>query len=375
MPKEDQVGAARDEHQEHVSTTVIERRSDIAHLFEGSVEDLPQPWGPADSPFEESARGHAARDIDDLDIAVLLPCRNEEATIGKVVLDFRCALPTASVYVYDNASTDRTADVARGAGAIVRRVPLPGKGNVLRRMFGEVDATVYVLADGDDTYDAFAAPSLISRLRDHRLDMVVGQRVAQASAENAYRPGHRLGNRMLTGSARRLFGQGPDDMLSGYRVFSRRYVKSFPASSRGFEVETEMTLHALELRLPFDEIATTYGERPEESKSKLKTIPDGLRILRFITLLCKDYRPLLFFGVLAGVSASASAALRVLAGKAVHGLNAMSSTSILLATLAIVFLLAGLILDSLGRSRRELKRMLYLSVPPVAYRRDSRAFR
>jgi hypothetical protein len=299
-------------------------------------------------------------------LAVLLPCRNEEVTIAKTVRDFRRALPTAAIYVYDNASSDRTAQVARSAGAIVCRAPSPGKGNVVRRMFSDVDADVYVLADGDGTYDASAAPELISRLRDDQLDMVVGRRVVDAATRNAYRPGHQLGNRLLTGSARWIFGNGPRDMLSGYRVFSRRYVKSFPAASRGFEVETEMTIHALELNLPFGEVPTRYGERPGESRSKLRTIPDGLKILKFMAVLCKDYKPMRFFGVLTLIAGVTALALSRFTGAHLAASSSTALVTALCAGLAMIFALAGIVLDSLGRSRRELKRMLYLAVSPTA---------
>jgi glycosyltransferase involved in cell wall biosynthesis len=295
------------------------------------------------------------------DVAVLLPCRNEQVTIGKVVSDFKRALPDATVYVYDNASSDLTADEATRAGAVVRRAPAAGKGNVLRRMFAEIDADVYVLADGDDTYDASVAPELIRRLRDDHLDMLIGLRVESEEARNAYRAGHRLGNRLLSGTVSRLFGHGSRDMLSGYRVLSRRYVKSFPAFSRGFETETEMTVHALDLSLPFDEVPTEYRDRPEESVSKLRTIPDGLRILKFILVLCKDYRPLRFFGSLAAVATLAA----LISGTAAHGLHAWTPAAFGaggFAAIAVLSTLAGVILDSLGRSRREMKRVLYLTV-------------
>ena len=296
-------------------------------------------------------------------VAVLLPCRNEEASIGTVVRDFRRALPSATVYVYDNASSDRTAEIARAAGAIVRYAPEPGKGNVLRRMFAEIDATVYVLADGDDTYDAAMAPMLVKRLLNEDLDMVVGTRVESEAAHEAYRRGHRLGNRLLTRSVHVLFGNGSQDMLSGYRVFSRRYVKSFPATSRGFETETEMTVHALELSLPFAEVPTEYKDRPAGSTSKLRTIPDGFRILKFILMLCKDYKPLRFFGSLSLLCGLLGLASRLLPGASAQVWSV--PTGIALAGLMFLFLLAGIILDSLGRSRREVKRMLYLAVPRV----------
>jgi glycosyltransferase involved in cell wall biosynthesis len=265
--------------------------------------------------------------------------------------------------VYDNASNDRTSAVARDAGAVVRFVPQPGKGNVLRRMFAEVDADVYVLADGDDTYEAAAAPHLVEHLVRHRLDMVVGTRVESEDSEAAYRRGHRLGNHLLTRSVHWLFGDGSGDMLSGYRVFSRRYVKSFPAFSHGFETETEMTVHALELGLAFDELPTEYRDRPANSSSKLRTIPDGIRILSFILLLCKDYRPTRFFGAMAG----ASGLLAGMSVVAAHGqLGSWSPATLLaafFAVFAVIAVLAGIILDSLGRSRREIKRLLYLAVP------------
>jgi hypothetical protein len=233
-------------------------------------------------------------------------------------------------------------------------------------MFTDVEADVYVLADGDGTYDASAAPELISRLRADHLDMVVGRRVVDAGSRNAYRPGHQLGNRLLTGSARWIFGNGPRDMLSGYRVFSRRYVKSFPAASRGFEVETEMTIHALELNLPFDEVPTRYGERPSESRSKLRTIPDGLKILKFMAVLCKDYKPMRFFGALALIAAVAALALFRFTGAHLAASSSTAIVTVISAGLAMIFALAGIVLDSLGRSRREMKRMLYMAVSPTA---------
>ncbi len=300
----------------------------------------------------------------DLEIAVLIPCHNEAGTITEVVRDFRRALPTADIYVYDNASTDGTAGLAAAAGAIVRRVPRLGKGNVLRCMFAEVEATVYVLIDGDGTYDASDAPRLIERLRSANLEMTVGRRIEIDEAGVAYRRGHKLGNRLLTSTVRWLFGEGSDDMLSGYRAFSRRYVKSFPATSRGFETETEMTIHALDLCVGFEDVPVSYGERTEESKSKLRTIPDGLRILRFILLLCKDYRPLRFFGALmmlclagAATVGFARSALPVWATKPDIGLA--------LVCLSALFLVAGVVIDSISRSRREMKRILFLAVPQV----------
>ncbi len=229
-------------------------------------------------------------------LAVLVPCFNESLTIGQVIDDFRAALPTAQIYVYDNNSTDGTAEVARAAGAIVRVEPRQGKGNVVRRMFGDIEADIYILVDGDGTYDAKAAPFLVGRVLKDDLDFVNGAR-AEVS-QQAYRRGHRLGNRVLTGLVQGVFGREFRDMLSGYKVMSRRFVKSFPAMSSGFETETELVVHALELRMPAAEVTTAYHERPEGSVSKLRTYRDGARILYLILRLMKDERPLQFFGVL-----------------------------------------------------------------------------
>lgn len=299
---------------------------------------------------------------DSTDIAVLLPCRNEAAAIGEVVAEFKRVLPSADVYVYDNASTDRTAAVARASGAIVRRVNQPGKGNVVRRMFAEIDADLYVLADGDGTYDISIAPRLISELRSQTLDMVVGRRVETAGASETYRTGHRFGNRLLTGMVRRLFGSTCRDMLSGYRIFSRRYVKSFPAFSNGFETETEMTVHALDLMMPICEIDTEYRERGDESSSKLHTIRDGVRILRCITRLFKEYEPLRFFVVLALLCCASSAFLAAF-GSQVLPERLAGQSAIAIAGLGIVLATAGIILDTVTRSRREMKRIMYLAQP------------
>jgi len=242
------------------------------------------------------------------EIAVILPCYNEEAAIGKTVRDFRAALPTAKVYVYDNNSTDRTVHAARDAGAIVRSEMRQGKGNVMRRMFADVEADIYVLVDGDATYDAPSAPRMIDKLLDERLDMVVGLRVDQTQA--AYRLGHRTGNRMLTEYLSSTFGQAFKDILSGYRVFSRRFVKSFPVLSDGFEIETELAVYALELSLPVAEVETPYYARPEGSVSKLNTWRDGFRIFGTMLKLYRSERPLRFFtviGILLGLAWSEAA--------------------------------------------------------------------
>lgn len=304
-------------------------------------------------------------DLAGLEIAVLLPCRNEEATIAKVVRDFRSSLPMADIYVYDNGSTDRTRRESLGAGAVWRSAPQRGKGNVVRRMFAEVDADVYVLADGDDTYDASAAPGLIRWLREHRVDMVVGLRVDAETPPVARRPSHRLGNRLLTRSIHWLFGDGSQDMLSGYRIVTKRFAKSFPAHSRGFEVETEMTVHALDLQIPVDEVPTLYRERPPGSLSKLRTVPDGIKIVKFILSLWKDYRPLRFFGALALMFAALFATTFVARGGHPHGSALFLRLG--LAEAAVLMLFAGVVLDSLGKGRRELKRMLYLALPAMEY--------
>jgi hypothetical protein len=309
-------------------------------------------------------------------IAVLVPCRNEAAAIATVVHDFQQYLPTATVYVYDNDSSDETAQVARDAGALVYSEPLVGKGNVVRRMFADIEADIYVIVDGDGTYDASSAPRLIQYLVTNGLDMV---NCARSSSDlDAYRPGHKLGNRMLTGLVARVFGNRLSDMLSGYRVLSRRFVKSFPALSTGFEIETELTVHALELRAPIAELTAPYVSRPRGSSSKLHTVRDGLRILRLIVHLVKEERPLQFFTVGFGVLASASVALGipVVTRFLETGLVGRLPTAVLatgLMILAFLSLVCGLILDTVTRGRRELKRLLYLAAGREERARESRA--
>jgi len=296
--------------------------------------------------------------------AVLLPCHNEAASIAKVVAAFKEALPTADIYVYDNNSTDSTAEEALSAGAIVRREPLRGKGNVVRRMFSDVEADIYVMADGDETYDPNVAPELIRKLVDENLDMVVGSRVETDA--NSYRSGHKFGNCMLTGLVKHLFGYGFEDILSGYRVMSRRFIKSFPIHSHGFEIETEMSVHALQLQLPVAEVPTKYGLRPEESQSKLRTYRDGFRILFTIISLLTTERPRLFYGVFALLLTllSFGLAMPILCDYHLTGEVKRFPTAFLclgLVLLAVQVLVFGFLLHSVCRGRVEMKRLAYLA--------------
>jgi glycosyltransferase involved in cell wall biosynthesis len=297
---------------------------------------------------------------------VLAPCYNEGATIARVVADFARALPEAAIWVFDNDSTDDTAVIAEAAGATVRHTPLRGKGNVVRRMFADVEADVYLLVDGDDTYDAAAAPMMIRRLLDEGLDMVSAARVS--SSADAYRTGHRFGNKALSGVVRMVFGRQFSDMLTGYRAFSHRFVKSFPAHSRGFEIETELTVHTLQMRLPAIEVEATYGARPDGSESKLSTFRDGWRILRMISLMVREERPLQFFGV-AGAACVLAAVLLTMPLVIDYlrtGLVPRQPTLIVAVGLAVVALLAlvcGLILDTVARARLEQRRLAYLALP------------
>lgn len=299
-------------------------------------------------------------------IAVLVPCFNEEGTVARVVLDFKSALPDALVVVYDNNSSDRTVEAALEAGAQVRRETRQGKGNVVRRMFAEIDADIYVVVDGDDTYQASAAPGMIEKLVCERLDMVNGSRVE--SGRGAYRAGHRFGNRLLNWVVGLLFEQRFKDMLSGYRVLSRRFVKSFPASSSGFEIETEMIVHALEMRMPVAEVDASYKERPSGSHSKLNTIRDGWRILFTILNLLRQERPLrlalAFFGIFSVTALGL--AVPVILEFLRTGLVPRLPTAVLamgLMLTAFLFLIVGIVLDSVVDGHRELKRLAYLSIP------------
>lgn len=304
-----------------------------------------------------------------LNVSLLVPCFNEELTIAKVVKDFLCALPELNVYVFDNNSSDKTAAVAQQTGANVVSVLHRGKGNVVRRMFADVEADIYVMVDGDATYEAGAIKRVVDKLLDDRLDMVVGTRVTDTHLLNdAYRQGHQFGNKLLTQSVVQIFGGDFTDMLSGYRVFSRRYAKSFPALARGFEIETELTVHALELRMPIGEVPTQYGVRPEGSASKLSTYRDGIRILKTICRLYVTERPLAFYFALGLVLLLLAMALGlpIIVDYLETGFVPRFPTAILassIVVLGILSILAGVLLDNVTRARHEIKRLIYLSIP------------
>ena len=299
-------------------------------------------------------------------VAVLVPCYNEEAAIAKVVADFRAALPEAAVYVYDNNSKDQTSARAREAGAVVRSETRQGKGNVVRRMFADIEADIYVLVDGDDTYDAGASPRMIAQMIADGADLLTARRIHTDAA--AYRPGHVLGNRMLTGLTALLFNVHLSDMLSGYRVFSRRFVKSFPFTAEGFAIETELTVHAVRLMMPMAEMDTRYKERPVGSVSKLNTFRDGFRILGTIGYLVREERPLVFFATIALIFAAAATLMGapVVSEYLQTGLVPRLPTAVLatgMMVIACLSLTCGLILDTVTRGRWEAKRMAYLAIP------------
>lgn len=298
-------------------------------------------------------------------IAVIIPCFNEAQAISKVISDFKASIPQSSIYVFDNNSTDGTADIASKSGAVVCHVTHKGKGNVVRRMFADIDADIYVMVDGDDTYQASATPNMIELLISDNLDMVVGTRVENGD-QKTYRPGHRLGNKLLTGTVSTIFNGAFNDMLSGFRVFSRRYVKSFPCHSHGFEIETELTIHALELRMRVGEVQTNYGERPEGSVSKLSTYKDGLKILKTIIQLYAYERPLLFYSVISALLAmlSISIGLPVITDFVETGLvprfpSAIAAASVMI--MALLCLVCAIISHLITVSRREAKYLSYLS--------------
>ena len=300
-------------------------------------------------------------------VALIVPCYNEEVTIYNVVTRFKTAMPEIDAYVFDNNSKDKTTEEALRAGATVIQVKRKGKGNVVRRMFADVDADIYVMVDGDNTYEAEAVHKLVDKLIDEHLDMVVGCReVDPEIAKLAYRPGHQFGNKMLTGSVAKIFGGEFTDMLSGYRAFSRRYAKSFPALAKGFETETELTVHALELRMPYGEVKTAYSERPEGSESKLSTYKDGIRILYTIIKLFMREKPLAFFSIIGAIFALFSVlfAAPLFTEYLQTGLVPRLPTAVLSSALMIIAILSifcGLILDSTTIARHELKYFSYLN--------------
>ena len=313
-----------------------------------------------------------ARSFDGLDIAVVIPCYNEAASITRVVQEFAAALPEARIYVYDNCSTDDTIEKAQAAGAIVRSEARQGKGFVVRRMFADIEADVLVMVDGDNTYEAARAPELVRKLVSEGLDMVVGART-EAAGDSAYRPGHKFGNAMLTGFVRTLFGHGFGDMLSGYRVFSRRFIKSFPATSTGFEIETELTVHALDLEMPCAEVKTAFKDRDEGSESKLRTFSDGFRILWTIAKLMKRERPVRLFAFLAAINIAIALILAwpILITYFQTGLVPRFPTLIVatgFGTISMLSVAVGLILDTVTTGRRETKRLSYLAIPGILAR-------
>ena len=299
---------------------------------------------------------------EDKSIAVLIPCMNEALTISQVIEDFRNSLPTASIYVYDNNSTDETAKIARDAGAIVGREKRPGKGNVVRRMFSEVEADIYIMVDGDDTYDAKNAQRIVDELLNTGSDMVVGAR--QGASEKHQRAGHALGNRIFNIIYTNLFGREFSDIFSGYRAFTRRFVKSFPALSAGFEIETELSVHASQLRLPVSEISFPYNDRPQGSESKLSTFKDGMKIMKTIIVLLKEYKPIYFFGIIGFLGALLAIVLAIPLFVEFSQSRTVSKipTAILCTGIMSVSMLtvtAGVILDSIRRFRAEMKRLFY----------------
>jgi len=306
-------------------------------------------------------------ELSHLKIAVIIPCYNEEKTIQNVVTDFKKSLPKANIYVFDNNSSDRTGEVAKKAGAIVYSVQNAGKGNVVRRMFSDVDADVYLMVDGDDTYHAASAPRLIEKLLNENLDMVVGCRTEDSKDNNNYRAGHRLGNKLLTSSVSTIFGGNFTDMLSGYRAFSKRFVKSFTAESKGFEIETELTVHTLELRIPYGEVDTPYFERPEGSESKLSTYKDGFKILSMIIRLYSNERPAQFWGFFGGFLILIAAALSLPVFIEYLQTSKVERFPTLIVSIGMVIIgflsfTIGLVLRTVTKGRKEAKHLWYLTL-------------
>lgn len=323
----------------------------------GPVAGIPTSAAPATAPPEVPRW---------VTVAVLVPCFNEEVTVGAVVAGFRRSLPRATVYVYDNNSTDTTVRLATEAGAIVRSEERQGKGNVVRRMFADIDADLYVLVDGDDTYNAAAAPHLVARAVDEGLDLVNAARVSQH--DDSFRRGHAFGNRLLGTLVSKVFRRPSGDMLSGYKVLSRRFVKSFPVFASGFEIETELTVHALGLAMPAAEVALPYRERPDGSESKLSTVRDGFRIVRTIARLLRSERPMAFFSLVAAVLAGVGLVLAVpllVTFDHIHKVPRLPTAVLVsgLITMAFLSMAAGLILDTVTRGRQEAKVLRYLAIP------------
>lgn len=296
-------------------------------------------------------------EIEGLSIAVLLPCYNEEVTIGKVVRDFKAALPDATVYVYDNNSTDRTAEIAAAEGAIVRREPRQGKGNVIRAMFEDIDADVYVMADGDDTYPADAAPAMVAKVLDG-YDMVIGDRLSSTYFQENKRPFHNFGNRLVRGSINGLFGAHVTDIMTGYRAFSFTFVKTYPVLSRGFEVETEMTIHSLNNNLRLYEMPIQYRDRPEGSVSKLDTVGDGIKVMSTIFRMIREYKPLPFFGGLGliigivGIVLCGTVTFEFAkTGVVTHFPTLIGAVMLVIAGLLLI--IAGIILDVMAKNDRK----------------------
>ncbi len=293
----------------------------------------------------------------DTSIAVLLPCYNEEATIGKVVRDFKAALPDAAIYVYDNNSTDRTAEIAAAEGAIVRKEPRQGKGNVVRAMFEDIDADVYVMADGDDTYPADAAPAMVEKVLEG-YDMVIGDRLSSTYFQENKRPFHNFGNRLVRGSINGLFGAHVTDIMTGYRAFNFTFVKTYPVLSRGFEVETEMTIHSLNNNLRLYEMPIQYRDRPEGSVSKLDTVGDGIKVMSTIFRMIREYKPLPFFGGLGliigivGIVLCGTVTFEFAkTGVVTHFPTLIGAVMLVIAGLLLI--IAGIILDVMAKNDRK----------------------
>jgi len=311
--------------------------------------------------------------VDYSGVAVIVPCYNEAATIARVVKDFKQTLPGARIFVFDNNSSDNTSAIAKKSGAEVRSVKLRGKGNVVRRMFADIEADIYLMVDGDATYDAASAPAMIDLLLTDHLDMVVGCRHEESTDNQNYRPGHRLGNKLLTGFVQKIFNGQFTDMLSGYRAFSRRFVKSFAADSQGFETETELTVHALEMRSAYGEISTPYSERPEGSESKLSTYKDGIKIAKMILKLYSNERPKEFWGIIGGILIILAIAFFIpilIEFTKSHTVPQIPTLlgAVALGILGFLSFTIGLVLRTVTKGRREAKHLAYLAMEAPSHK-------